>query len=708
MSQEPQDVYDGCNHNIPLKWYEWCWQHNDDVFECFPDQVSKEIENTTIGDTYRFLRSHALSYDIRKISDDKAEQTNITTQYRREVRRFTPSKNAFIQWYWQHNNGSYKPYSRIISQQIDSLNANRALTITANNMKYEVIKLTRNQAQQGNCTTNVTRVVVRRWVLGSLMNDDNKTNAAENIDKYGREETLKLHVLRIALIGAGQVASTILIGMLHRHVLSAHSSITISDPSIPQLNKLYNHATGLLEWNSNNISIKTTTNNKECVKECDIAFLAVRPKHMPSIVSELYLCWSGKEIIVIVPQVNFTAYQSKLSPHLDQSVFQIQPIHDTWPYSAMLVQGKNATTYDMTLITTVLRQMGVILVVDEHMKPVHVEKQGFVAKRANMRLQSIARVILMGVYDDDNIWSCLRGMRYIARDILELACDPSDWTPFIKSDDIYFIRIKCKFKSFPSPRNIHINMMPFVMHNTFEHSHLPKYLQPYWRLIKKCIDHDPSQVGKIGYLTVHESFVDAGRTQRRPGLHVETPGTIYINDAENACSKGAGHNIESVYSPYSAAWGGGSPIIDVQQKQKDGIYMTSSVDESCGVWDCAIENDHVIGHLGDIEHLRSALNNVNDRKSMEPNVMYWLTDRTPHEALPMNCRVYRQFFRLVTSNVSVWYRQHSTPNPKGITPDTKQTRIIEQSKFETAHEPSMEQKEKDDDVQDEQGDIDMQ
>merc|ERR1719474_963391 len=68
---------------------------------------------------------------------------------------------------------------------------------------------------------------------------------------------------------------------------------------------------------------------------------------------------------------------------------------------------------------------------------------------------------------------------------------------------------------------------------------------------------------------------------------------------------------------------------------------------------------------------------------MEKDTLYWLTDRTPHEALPNESgeAVYRQFFRLVTAEVSVWFQDHSTPNPNGVVPDPKITQIIKGSKF---------------------------
>ena len=55
--------------------------------------------------------------------------------------------------------------------------------------------------------------------------------------------------------------------------------------------------------------------------------------------------------------------------------------------------------------------------------------------------------------------------------------------------------------------------------------------------------------------------------------------------------------------------------------------------------------------------------------------------RTPHESLPLQERTFRQFFRLVTSEVSVWYKDHSTPNPLDITPDPAVTKTVIGNKF---------------------------
>ena len=49
--------------------------------------------------------------------------------------------------------------------------------------------------------------------------------------------------------------------------------------------------------------------------------------------------------------------------------------------------------------------------------------------------------------------------------------------------------------------------------------------------------------------------------------------------------------------------------------------------------------------------------------------------------MPLETSTYRQFFRLVSSEVSLWYRDHSTPNPLGVQPDPALTRLVAGDKF---------------------------
>ena len=106
--------------------------------------------------------------------------------------------------------------------------------------------------------------------------------------------------------------------------------------------------------------------------------------------------------------------------------------------------------------------------------------------------------------------------------------------------------------------------------------------------------------------------------------------------------------------------------------------MASTVPNSCRAWNCSVKPE-AVRHLGDIEYLRSFL--PVEGEVLKPGQLYWITDRTPHESLPLKERTYRQFFRIVTADVSFWYHDHSTPNPLGVKPDPKVTRIVTGDKF---------------------------
>lgn len=66
---------------------------------------------------------------------------------------------------------------------------------------------------------------------------------------------------------------------------------------------------------------------------------------------------------------------------------------------------------------------------------------------------------------------------------------------------------------------------------------------------------------------------------------------------------------------------------------------------------------------------------------LQAGELWWMTDLAPHESLPVQEKVYRQFVRVVLGDVSVWYKQHSTENPTGVkVPEG--TRILTEEKFE--------------------------
>eukprot|EP00451_Oxyrrhis_marina_P021933 CAMPEP_0204339728 /NCGR_PEP_ID=MMETSP0469-20131031/22025_1 /ASSEMBLY_ACC=CAM_ASM_000384 /TAXON_ID=2969 /ORGANISM="Oxyrrhis marina" /LENGTH=128 /DNA_ID=CAMNT_0051324115 /DNA_START=56 /DNA_END=440 /DNA_ORIENTATION=+ len=82
---------------------------------------------------------------------------------------------------------------------------------------------------------------------------------------------------------------------------------------------------------------------------------------------------------------------------------------------------------------------------------------------------------------------------------------------FLKMDEV----------EFPPPKDININMMPFVPSKP---ESLPEEYHGYLPLVTECdLEHD--EESRVCYLTIHESVLDTG-PQRRPGLHVEAPGVL--------------------------------------------------------------------------------------------------------------------------------------------------------------------------------------
>lgn len=203
--------------------------------------------------------------------------------------------------------------------------------------------------------------------------------------------------------------------------------------------------------------------------------------------------------------------------------------------------------------------------------------------------------------------------------------------------------------AFPAFAGRSVNMMPFVMGDA---SSVPEELRDYLPLIDAC-DVSDSEIGKVGYLTIDERYIDETGAHRRPGIHTEGFG----NEGWGGGNWGRGR----------VGWGGGN-----WGGQEGGLYMANSIDESCILYDTAVVDTSFGGAVTD-EQVAGAASVL-----MPKDALFWIHDRTPHASLPV-ARTNRQFFRLVTSDVSLWFAKHSTPNRLGVLPNA---RIVEQDKFE--------------------------
>lgn len=97
------------------------------------------------------------------------------------------------------------------------------------------------------------------------------------------------------------------------------------------------------------------------------------------------------------------------------------------------------------------------------------------------------------------------------------------------------IAILEKNVTFPALLNtedpLYVNMMPIDLHN-LGHS-VPEHCHGYLPLIESCIKClGGSSNSQISYLTVDERPMRPNATQRREGLHVESPGLLPIAAAD--------------------------------------------------------------------------------------------------------------------------------------------------------------------------------
>jgi len=172
-------------------------------------------------------------------------------------------------------------------------------------------------------------------------------------------------------------------------------------------------------------------------------------------------------------------------------------------------------------------------------------------------------------------------------------------------------------------------------------------------------------IGVCLKLAIPLDFPKANSAQRREGLHIESPGS-FQGDDNSAFTPGDEHH-----------WGCGH--FYEPDKFEGGIFMASNISKTSQVFDALVDKSapNICDKHGGCEHLRKLL--VGTGVKLDANELIWMTDCTPHESLAQEESGYRQFFRVVTSRVSHWFAQHSTPNCLVTLPDS--VYVVDSNKF---------------------------
>lgn len=344
-------------------------------------------------------------------------------------------------------------------------------------------------------------------------------------------------------------------------------------------------------------------------------------------------------------------------------------------------------------------------------------------------MDPVIRVLLAGIDKNRNPRNVFAGM---PKDVLKIIWRMvlQHYRQHIETGKIFFIERKNPIEIPKYVDTVDVNMLPFSLFDP--EKTLPDYLKKWIPLIEICAKQYGIIRDKIAYLTVHQSFVKKGETQRRPGIHIDAPVIRAIDSS---------HKKYSTSNPayyLNVHWGEGAYL----GLDWGGIFIATDTENSCAVWNVGVndlasliqptvkdylskdENSKRVkpsslpfkeeGGGVNLDFLKPVLDKiakdeapkavqkmhedseiertkdyrwtVNKQKLssiphytvLKPNTLYFMTDRTPHCALPVFDDCYRTFFRLVVGNVDVRWEDDCTPNdlveiPKDV--------ILKKSKF---------------------------
>ncbi len=199
--------------------------------------------------------------------------------------------------------------------------------------------------------------------------------------------------------------------------------------------------------------------------------------------------------------------------------------------------------------------------------------------------------------------------------------------------------MKTKQIEFPTPNNLKCLMMPFVQGDS---NTLPKELKAY----SKIIEENFLEFGEVGFLTIDESFIGSGKTQRgynskgiERNVHIE-----------------AG-SVEKIYCWGSSkpSWGGRiSTILDENTR----VLIANNISNTCKVWDTIERSYTKDGDLSDYIDKYSEKSGYSLKSGELANISIF----TPHECVAQVESANRQFFRIVGKGVT-GREDYFTKNP---------------------------------------------
>lgn len=191
---------------------------------------------------------------------------------------------------------------------------------------------------------------------------------------------------------------------------------------------------------------------------------------------------------------------------------------------------------------------------------------------------------------------------------------------------------------FPQFTGIRCNMMPFIQGYS---SSLPQAYQSY----AKIVDENYLEKGEVGFLTIHESFVEGGKSQRgynsvgiNRNVHIE------VGRHKNQNHWGGGNS-----------WGGNyNTLLD----DNTMVLIANSIAGTCRVWDTQEKSYTKDGDLS--EYISKYPEHTG--RILKAGELAKISIFTPHECVNQQQSGNRQFFRIVGKGV-IGREDYFTVNP---------------------------------------------
>jgi len=192
---------------------------------------------------------------------------------------------------------------------------------------------------------------------------------------------------------------------------------------------------------------------------------------------------------------------------------------------------------------------------------------------------------------------------------------------------------------FPVFTGIKCNMMPFIQGDS---SSVPEIYKPY----AKIINDNFLEKGELGFLTIHEAFVESGKSQRgfndrgiNRNVHIE----VGRNEKENYWGGGG------------SSWGGRlKTLLD----DNTMALIANSMSDTCRLWNTKemryTQNGDLSQYINEYPEQTGIL--------MKAGEVAKISIFTPHECINQQQSGQRQFFRVIGKGVT-GREDYFTKNP---------------------------------------------